>query len=364
MCELAPWLLNPFHEFVSAFAQRRLPGSLILSCANGLGSEFLAANMAKHYLCHAPTDQGPCGHCRACLALENGEHPDFIRVPATLADEVKPQDGKQSNGLLRTLVDDASKGHSAVQRYVRIASLRAMQERISESAAMGHGKVAIISDAQFMPPSAANAVLKTFEEPPENTLIIMVTTSLDALLPTILSRAYKLRVAGPSFSEAKDFLEKKLPTTAKEQLELALCLSYNAPYGAVRLLNSAFKVGKSERQLMDVLVNALRTLAAFFEDRTSLDKLIDALKVLPSKLCSRLLEEIIFEALKYKAGVKRERLPLMSFLPYDRLAFLQAANLFAARRDLKFIATAAPMPPSRAPAAQLRTWFLKLTGRL
>ena len=359
MNELAPWLLNPFREFVSAFSQKRLPGSVILSCANGLGAEFLAANMAKHYLCHAPAEHGPCGHCRSCIALENGEHPDFIRVPATETDEVK-----QQSGLVRTLFDDESKEHASTQRYVRIASLRAMQERIAESAAMGHGKVAIISDAQLMQPGAANAVLKTFEEPPENTLIIMVTNSLDALLPTILSRAYKLRVAGPSFAEAEDFLAKQLPEVAKAQLELALCLCYNAPYGAKKLLNATYKSGKSERHLMDLLDNALRTLAAFFNAKTSLDELVAVLKALPSELCSRLLEETVLEDLKYKAGVNRESLPLMSFLPYDRLVCLQAANLFEARRGLKFIATSAPMPPSRAPAAQLRTWFLKLTGRL
>ena len=69
-------------------------------------------------------------------------------------------------------------------------------------------KVAVIADAHTMPEGAANAILKTFEEPPQNTLIIMTARSLESLLPTILSRAYKIVLQKASLHESLNFIKR------------------------------------------------------------------------------------------------------------------------------------------------------------
>lgn len=353
---LDPWLLHPYNEFLHSLEQNRLPGSVVVSCPEGLGGDRLVAAMAELYLCKRPNAQGACGECQSCLSFRQNNHPDFIRVRATDA-----QEAKEGTDLTKISFDKEER--EVALRYVRISSLRQMQTMLSESSALGYRKVAIISDAQLMQESAANAVLKTFEEPPANTLIIMQTTSLDALLPTILSRAFKIRACAPEVAEGLRFLKEHRSDLGEDILSLALALTAKAPYGALKLLSSTFKVGREEQNAILIIKDAMESFAQCLSGRCSVETTITKFRAIPNIVCAQILGEFILETLKYKAGINPDSLTLLRNFPLEIVGRLPAEHLFKARDDLKYIAAQAPMLQPRAPVALLRAWLDALTKK-
>lgn len=363
---LEPWLQKPFATFKNALQNNLLPGSVILSCPEGLGGKRLAIAMAKLYLCHEPTDEGACGHCSSCKAFDNGRHADFVHVKAVTAQE-------QANGISHdpnvddeNIEGDDTNLTSTSMRFVRIDSLRAMQDALSASAVMGKRKVALITDAHLMQTVAANAVLKTFEEPPSNTLIIMHTSSLDALLPTVLSRAFKLSVSSPDLETARASLKElctknsDLAGTDDLKLSIALALFNNAPYGALNFLQAQRKIGREKSYLIDDVLNALQSFAKALEGKEAIDEAVNYFKALPPELCARVLLQFILEDLKYKAHCDPQTLPILKNMPLSIVSRLPAKHLFKASDDLKYICAKAPLLSSRAPYALIRVWIQAL----
>lgn len=359
MTELEPWLQGPFDEYARALEQGRMGGSVLLCCGSGLGAPRLADAMAELYLCHDPSVRGGCESCRSCQLLWQGAHPDFMRISATAA-----ADTEKTGGIDHSLwdPDDVSEPQSS-QRYVRVDALRRMARFLSESAVLGHGKLALVTDAERMQESAANAVLKTFEEPPRNTQIIMVTRTLEALLPTILSRAVKLTVKTPDPATALRFLSTRDPSLDPEDLALALALSSGAPYGALRLCVSGESRGKAVAAPIAAVRECLEAMASAFSGRSDFEQAIMLLKQLPKDLLASLLGEFVTETLKCKAYTDPASLPLVRHLPREKIVLIRAERLFKAWNDLKYVAAGAPLLESRAQAASLRAWFSALTDK-
>lgn len=357
MTELEPWLRAPFDEYAAALAQRRMGGSVILCCGAGLGAAHLANAMAELYLCHDPAAGKGCGVCRSCELYDQGAHPDFIRISATAA-----VDADKAKGIDHTPwdPDDGAPAESS-QRYVRVDALRNMARFLSESAVLGHHKLALITDAERMQESAANAVLKTFEEPPPNTQIIMVTHTLEALLPTILSRAVKLSVKTPDTATALQFLRSAHPELDPEDLMLALALSSGAPYGALGLCIEGERKGKSVAAPIASVRECLEAMAQAFSGKSDFERAIMLLKQLPKDLLAALLGQFVTETLKCKAYADPASLPLLRHLPKEKIVLIKAQRLFDAWNDLKYVAVKPPLLESRAQAASLRAWFSALT---
>ncbi|MGN0909599.1 MAG: hypothetical protein ACI4NA_08245, partial [Succinivibrio sp.] len=226
MDKLPFWLQKPLEEFTTALGEGRLPGSVIFSCTDGMGGDLLAFEAAKAALCLSRSGGRACLECRSCALMDAGTHPDYIRIRATDAAESK-------DGLDITHEPFDEEEPEEAQRFVRISALREMCHFLSESPALGGRKCAVIQNAALMREDAASAVLKTFEEPPEGALIIMVASSLDAMLPTILSRAFKIPVPVPPAGQALEFISGEVPGCDPAKAALALALSSGAPLGAL-----------------------------------------------------------------------------------------------------------------------------------
>jgi len=347
MPELPSWLRKPYAEFAAALEAGRLPGSVIFACPEGLGARDLVAACARLYLCHSPRFPEPCAVCRACELNAAGTHPDFLRVRATASAE-----GASALTHSPFDADDEELGSGA--RYVRIDDLRELCHWLSESAALGHGKAAIIENAQLMQQGAANAVLKTFEEPPSGSLIIMWAQSFDTLLPTILSRALKISVAAPSKQEGLQWLSSRDPRLTPQGAELALTLCRGEPLSALAMAHDG--------NTLAAVGAALGAFAAALSGRGGDDEACEAFAPLPSALTARALSEFVLEVLKYKAGGGQQDLPLLKIIPAKAACALPADHLFKAWRELTAIAAAPPLLPSRAPVALLRAWLYALKG--
>jgi DNA polymerase-3 subunit delta' len=157
---------------VEAFARARQRGRLahayLFAGPSGVGKRKFAGELAKALLCESPPNGrfAACDRCPSCLLVQAGTHPDVIL-------------GGLPEGALE----------------VPIEVIREMCRGFSLKPARGHGKVAILDDADDLNEAAANCFLKTLEEPPSGSVLTLVGTSPDRQLPTIVSRCQVVRFA-------------------------------------------------------------------------------------------------------------------------------------------------------------------------
>jgi DNA polymerase-3 subunit delta' len=171
------WLVPAIASLNAARAAGRLPHALMIHDSPGAGGDWLAAWAASVALCLSP-NEAPCGKCAGCVRVANNQHPDLIRVHPT-------EDSKQ----------------------LRIEQVRELSQELSLTSHQGGYKVAILSPADSMNRFAANALLKTLEEPAARTLLILVASQPSRLPATILSRCQKLKVRPPTRAECLEWLQ-------------------------------------------------------------------------------------------------------------------------------------------------------------
>jgi len=140
-----------------------MPQALLISGPENVGKTTLARIVSNALLCQGPADQHPCGVCRACRKFASGNHPDFMRV------EAEEQGGSLKIDQIR-----------AVERFLALTP--------NESA----HKIALINTFERATSGAANALLKTLEEPPAYAHLILLAQDADLVLPTIVSRSQQI----------------------------------------------------------------------------------------------------------------------------------------------------------------------------
>jgi len=150
----------------------RMVHALLISGEAGTGKWSLAQAIASALLCQGEGEK-PCGKCRACLQMENLEHPDLIVLQKGVP--ISPEIKKPRANIP---VDD----------------IREMIRRTSVHALEGNDHVVIIRHAEDMGHEAQNALLKTLEEPPEGTFFLLTCIRTNELLPTIISRCRPLKM--------------------------------------------------------------------------------------------------------------------------------------------------------------------------
>jgi len=163
---LLPWQQEPAATLLAGRAT--WPHALLLDGPRGIGKRTLAMNLAQALLCEAPTATGfACGTCPGCGYARAGQHPDLRLVePITVEDD----------GTIKHL-DAIPVDHTrALIRWTQVTSHR------------GRAKVAIVVPAEAMNAAAANALLKTLEEPPPGTYLLLVAHQPARLPATIRSR--------------------------------------------------------------------------------------------------------------------------------------------------------------------------------
>lgn len=154
-----------------AVRDRRLHHAYLFAGPDGVGKALTGQALAMTLLCETPRDASACGVCRSCQRVLAGEHPDFHRV----------QRGIKSDGRPET--------------QIKIAQIRALQKELSKKSFEAGRRVVIIEEAETMNPATANALLKTLEEPGDDTHFIVVSAQPHRLLPTIISRCQRVRFA-------------------------------------------------------------------------------------------------------------------------------------------------------------------------
>jgi DNA polymerase-3 subunit delta' len=170
-----PWLQGQRATLRAAHAAGRFPHALLVHEASGAGGEWLALWAAQLVLCREAG--APCGVCRECRRVAALAHPDLT---------------------LLGLIEES--------RQIRIEQVRELSADLALTSHGGGYKVAILSPADALNRFAANALLKTLEEPAPRTLLVLVVSQPSRLPQTVLSRCQRLRIAAPSRGEALAWL--------------------------------------------------------------------------------------------------------------------------------------------------------------
>ena len=216
-------------------AKTTLPGALLLQGRNGIGKFDFAHTFAQALLCESPVESGePCGHCGACNWFKIGGHPDFrllepdaisalTDVAGETEDQVKVTDKKAS-------------------KFITVAQIRELADFVNLTTHRNGLRIILIHPAETMNINAANALLKTLEEPPPGTLFILVSHQHQRLLPTVRSRCLKINMPNPGRAEALQWLNGQDIESADD----CLAQSGYAPLSALQLSDLDYQLKRNQ----------------------------------------------------------------------------------------------------------------------
>lgn len=163
------WQQDRWQQVRRAHADGRLAHALLLAGPRAAGADHFATGLASWLLCEsADAARKPCGECRSCVQVAAGAHPNLMRLA--------PGEDK---------------------RDIAIDDVRDLIDRLHLSSHYGQAKIAVVSPADALNASGANALLKTVEEPPPATYVLFVAERWRALPATLRSRCQILRFAPP-----------------------------------------------------------------------------------------------------------------------------------------------------------------------
>lgn len=194
---LRPWHADAWARLQARRERDALPHALLLAGPAGLGKRDFLAAFVKGLLCQHPRDGEPCGVCRSCQLVAAGTHPDVVALSF----------GLRKDGVTRS--------------EIVVDQIRDLSARLAMSSQFGGWQIATVDPADAMNAAAANALLKTLEEPTQSTLLILVADQPARLPATIRSRCQRVDFVVPSRAESLDWLAAEGVKDAAAALDAA-----------------------------------------------------------------------------------------------------------------------------------------------
>ena len=192
-----PWHAEHWARLQARRQRDALPHALLLCGAAGLGKRAFAQRFVQGLLCSESAGGDPCGHCRSCLLVAAGTHPDVISLSF----------GLRKDGVLRS--------------EIVVDQIRELSSRLAMRSQFGGWQVATIDPADAMNPAAANALLKTLEEPAAQTMLILLGDAPWRLPQTIRSRCQRIEFQLPAAADALTWLQAEGVRDAAAALDAA-----------------------------------------------------------------------------------------------------------------------------------------------
>lgn len=222
-----PWLQPPLAGLFALVQSREMPPGMLVIGPHGVGKGLLVRTFLQRVACtRAENEVVPCGRCNGCRGMLAGSHPEILQV-------APEEPGKE----------------------ILIERIRAVIEFLSLSHS-GPARLVFIEPAEAMNVNAANALLKTLEEPPEGTMIVLSAARPARLPPTIRSRCQRLRIPIPDPTQVRDWLAP----LADQGLGVdeALAASLNRPLEARALLEDpvATENWRRDREVLETLLRS------------------------------------------------------------------------------------------------------------
>ena len=178
----------------------------LLHGPQGIGKRVLAERLRARLLCQRPEGLNACGQCKACQLLAAGSHPDtFVLEP------------------------------EEAEKPIKVDQVRELVAFMVQTAQLGGRKVVLIEPVEAMNVNAANALLKSLEEPSGDTVMLLVSHQPSRLLPTVRSRCQQVACPVPDTAQSQTWLADALPDTDADVRDELLTLAAGSPLRAVAL---------------------------------------------------------------------------------------------------------------------------------
>ena len=203
MADVYPWQAALWQQLAGRSQHAH---AYLLHGPAGIGKRALAERLMALLLCKSPVALQPCGQCKSCHLLAAGSHPDNYVLEPEEAD--KP---------------------------IKVDQVRALVNFVVQTAQLGGRKVILVEPTEAMNLNAANALLKSLEEPSGDTVLLLISHQPSRLLPTIKSRCVQQACPLPSERVSLEWLGEALPGTSEQEIRELLYLAAGSPLAAVRL---------------------------------------------------------------------------------------------------------------------------------
>ncbi|WP_218243187.1 DNA polymerase III subunit delta' [Comamonas fluminis] len=301
----APWIAAQRRQLL---AQRG--HAWLLQGPSGLGQYELGLSLVRAWLCDQPTADGACGHCGSCHAIDVRAHADLC----VLMPEVQMMAlGWPLPEKAQSEIDDKKRKPS---KEIRVEAMRDAVEFCQRTSARGKGKAVLVYPAEQMNAIAANALLKTLEEPPGDARFVLASEAAHQLLPTIRSRCLTHTMTWPATAEATQWLQAQ--GMSEGDAAMALQATGGRPGDALRMSADAGKTAAWSQLPRQIAKGDVAALGAFAP--------ADAVEAL-QKICHDLMAIASGAAPRYFSGADLPAKPLsMSLLATWSRELLQAAR--------------------------------------
>ena len=224
MAEAYPWQDGLWQQLAGRAQHAH---AYLLHGPKGIGKRALAERLMARLLCQQPQGLEACGQCKSCLLLKAGSHPDnYILEP-----------------------EEADKA-------IKVDQVRELVGFVVQTAQLGGRKVVLIEPVEAMNINAANALLKSLEEPSGDTVLLLVSHQSSRLLPTIKSRCVQQACPLPGEAMSLEWLATALPDCSGEERSELLTLAAGSPLAAVAL--QAQGVREQRAQVVDGVKKLLK----------------------------------------------------------------------------------------------------------
>jgi DNA polymerase III subunit delta' len=204
---MLPWQSPQWSQLTRLHREGRMPHALLLTGMAGIGKAQFAEAFSQFLFCAAPSiEWHPCGECHGCRMHAGRAHPNILWIEPEKEGSV-----------------------------IKVDQIRAVTEFINQSSLQGNYRVVIINPANNMNINAANALLKTLEEPSAGALLMLISDLRNRLPATILSRCQRIVFPIPPQQQAMQWLQKHT-TDFSADLAFLLQMAHGAPLAALQLL--------------------------------------------------------------------------------------------------------------------------------
>ncbi len=226
MSETYPWHEQSWQRFIKVHQSNHLPHALLFSGEEQTGKRAFSDRVIKTLLCEMPelaSGQGACNQCKSCKTYESSANPDYLPID-----------------LLEN------------KQQISVDQIRAMNAFLGLTRSFKGQRVVLIAQAERMNLNAANSLLKSLEEPADNSVILLLTSNASSLLATIKSRCQLLHLPTPDKQQAISWLQcqQKLKTHQQTELEQALEISQSKPLAALNVLSTDNNLLQSRADLL------------------------------------------------------------------------------------------------------------------
>ena len=202
-----PWLNPQWQQWQQLLG--RLGHAYLLSGPQGIGIEAFIKDVAQSVFCKNNQTGQACGQCSSCHLFLTQQHPDYYQL-ARLEDK----------------------------KEISVDQVRNLINKLNETSHQGGYKITWIEGVEYLNQSAFNALLKSLEEPAENTLFLLSTHQIDRLPATIKSRCQQLNFTPPAIPDAVEWVHSQAPQADEALVKRALRLNWGAPIQALNWIET------------------------------------------------------------------------------------------------------------------------------